>query len=469
MSVFTDMASGAFNLIGTGLTEIGKGLFGKNDSPIYNAKWGSYSDHASILNQGFALRGGMSAITKEISTRNAIIIGQSGSGKSSSQLVGSICSLARGRSSMVVLDIESQAYKVTSGWLSKKGYHIYCINYQDTSDGFNFLQNVTTSEEAQSIAHSLIRNGGVQSTDHYWVASATSMASVFLEYVIRYCPPEVRSIASALRLLEIFSYDPEACDRMFVRTHPELLSSYKSIVATPEKTRLSTLSTVTTALHVFKNPAVRRITSVSTFDFEKFRSEPSILYICTPVMQTNELAPVSALLYESLFKTIFSRIPSEDELYIYPLIDELVTMRFKDLGMVYSQIRKFRGGCMGLIQSPEMLKMHFSAADCHALLSNSYARVYLPGQNLNTCLELEKTLGLQTVIENGIERTRPLIPASDVRMTDKAIIILGNHEPILTSLKPFYSHHILKGRCSLPPYPLTRKIPYDEPPLIQVI
>lgn len=388
-----------------------------------------------------------------------MVVGPSGAGKTSTILFGTLNAIARGNSSCVVLDPSKEIYDQFSGYLSKT-HRIFSIDLSNTSDGYNPLHSSKPSDIAK-IASTLIQNSGVESkSDKYWSASAEKLLTVFIQYVMEYAPPQTRSLASVASMLDVFSAEPDKIDRLFANTNDELLTKYKSIISVGDKTLSSTVSTASVALRVFSIPEVARCTAHSTFNFEDFRRERSILFLNAPITMLPVLAPFNALLFSQLFDMILSRIPKPGEAKVYAILDEMASMRIEHLGLVYANVRKFSGAVMGIIQSLEMLNMHCSPAEAHAILSNSYSKIHLPGQNHQTCKMLEDMIGRD-------EHNKPVMTAAQIRMSPEAIIIVGNNKPYLEKMIPFYDHWLLKHRAQIPPYKQERKIPFDTPPLIQ--
>ena len=135
-------------------------------------------------------------------------------------------------------------------------------------------------------------------------------------------------------------------------------------------------------------------------------------------------------------------------------------------GHVWPNVRKYRCGCMAIVQDERMLEMCCSPTEAHALKTNSYSKAYLPGQPLSTCKALEETFGRYTYTdERGIERTRQLMTASEIRTCEDALILCGNKPPVRAKLRPYYESLILRKRTSLPPY-IRSDISVSEPPLL---
>ncbi len=421
--------------------------------------FGKINQLVSIFNFGYSLTGGLRATTLDVAYKNALVVGPSGSGKTSTVLIGTLNAIARSNSSMVVLDVSGEIYTLMSGYLSTKS-KIYCIDFSENSDGFNPLDCKSVSD-IQKIASILIKNSGTESkSDPYWSASAEKILCVFIQYLIEYTPQEYHNMATLVRMIETFAGEPGKIDRCFAKTSGDILTTYKSIISVGEKTLQSSISSALVGLKLFKNPEVARCSAKSTINFEDFRKEKSILFINTPVTDVNFLAPYSALLFEQLFKVVLSRIPQKAECSIFAILDEMVTMRFQNLGLVFSNIRKYKGGCIGIVQDERMIEMNYSVAEAHAIRTNSFSKVYLSGQPHATCKMLEEMIGKD-------EHNKIAMPASQIRTAEEAIIICGNKKPFKEKMIPFYNHWILNRRTQYPKYELTRRIPFDNPPILK--
>jgi len=421
--------------------------------------FGNINEMVSIFNSGFSLTGGLRATTRDVAYKNALIVGPSGSGKTSTVLIATLNSIVRSNSSMVVLDVSSEIYTLMSGYLSTKS-KIYCIDFSENSDGFNPLDCKSVSD-IQKVASILIKNSGTESkSDPYWSASAEKILCIFIQYLIEYTPPEYHNMANLVRMVETFAGEPGKIDGCFAKTTGDILTTYKSIISVGEKTLQSSVSTALVALKLFKNPEVARCSAKSTINFDDFRKEKSILFINTPVTDVNFLAPYSALLFEQLFKVVLSKIPQKQECSIYAILDEMVTMRFQNLGLVFSNIRKYKGGCIGIVQDERMIEMNYSSAEAHAIRTNSFSKVYLSGQPHATCKMLEEMIGKD-------EHNKMAMPASQIRTAEEAIIICGNKKPFKEKMIPFYRHWILNRRTRYTKYELARKILFDNPPVLE--
>jgi type IV secretory pathway TraG/TraD family ATPase VirD4 len=209
--------------------------------------------------------------------------------------------------------------------------------------------------------------------------------------------------------------------------------------------------------------------SEDTIDFSRFRKEKIALFICNPIKDLHYYKPLSALFFESLFNEIMSRIPTKNERGIFCILEEAATMKFSSLGTVISNIRKYMAGIMLVVQDYQALVSLYGPAEAHNIRTNTYAQVYLKGQPIETCKELETILGRFTYTnEKGAEKVRLLMSADEIRKSERAIILCGNEAPIKARMTAYYDRYTLRKRSKIQPYqPPIRQGPFI-PPLIPI-
>jgi type IV secretion system protein VirD4 len=437
----------------------------------YDADFLSETEILSRWNKGFCLTG-VRTMTKKMSCSNCSVYGASGSGKSSTIIVPSAFSLARGESSLCFNDPSGEVYQKVSGYLQKLGYEIRRIDFSrpEQSDCFNPLLRCRTVSDIKQVSNLIIRNTiGDSKGDPFWDRSSEMLITMMGRYLTFYAKPEYRTLTNVLRLIETFATFPKKLDHLFVATHDEeLLNSYRATIVTGDKTLQSIIATARAALNVWSDPTVIQTTSRDTLDFALLRKEKVALFVCNPIQHIHYYKPLAALFFESLFNEILSRLPSDNERSIYLLLDEAATMKFSALSTTISNIRKYQAGIMLVVQDYQQLVALYGREEAHNIRTNTYAQVYLKGQPLETCKELETTLGRFTYAdERGIEKVRLLMSADEIRKSEESIILCGNHPPIKAKMTPYYERYLLRKRTSLPAFQPLATAQSAMPPLIQ--
>ena len=419
---------------------------------------------------GFCLTGKLCLTIME-SFKNALILGGSGSGKSSTILINSALKMARGNSSLIFNDPSHEIRLLVSGALRQLGYIIKVLNYSDLkTECFNPILRCRSISDIQKLSSSLIRNSLGDSKDPFWNKSAESLLSLFIRYLVFYSDPEHRTLYNALHLLNVFAGSPEKIDKLIVKTGDEkLLSEYKAFVAYGDKTLMSIVATAKSALALFSDETVAMITSIDTIDFDEFRTKKIALFINNSVPEMHYFGSLSSLFFQQFFNHLLIRLPNKNENNIFFLLDEASSMYLPSLSTTISNIRKYNSGIMLIYQDYHQLDNIYGAYEAKNISANCYAKVYLPGQPIETCKTLEVTLGkFEFEDENGSKRTRQLMTADEIRMTDRAIVLIGNKAPIHAKLYPFYENRKLKSLTEIPAYCADNKLPFDNPPLIQI-
>ena len=83
------------------------------------------------------------------------------------------------------------------------------------------------------------------SNNDYWTLSAEDYCSIFLGILKECCPEESQNLHGLKMMVEAYIADEKSLNHLIVKSKsPELISSFKAMAATPEKTRLSTLATL---------------------------------------------------------------------------------------------------------------------------------------------------------------------------------------------------------------------------------
>lgn len=436
----------------------------------YAATFGNLSDHLSRWNKGFAI--GPLAFTRLLSCTNFLVAGPTGSGKSTVITIPCAVSLARGKSSIIFNDVSGELWQHTSSFLAGKGYKVLRIDFSNSSysETFNPLLECKSISDIQKLALIIIQNSiGESKNDPFWENSSVMLLSLFARYLVFYTEPQFRTLQNLQRLIEKFAVDGEAVDKLIVATKDEsLLSMYKSTIVMGDRTLQSVIATARTALHLFNDPEVCKATSSNSIDLTILRQEPVAIYVCNPLKDLRYFKPLSALFFQHLFNHTLSRVPGKREREIFFVLDEFASMKFPDIALTISNIRKYKAGLLLCMQDEMSLIARYGQADAHQIKTNCGIHCYLKGEPIHTCKELSQVFGKYSYLDDkGISRTRELMTPDEIRTTDAALILVNNQPPLkLDSPRPYYNILWLRHLANAKPYNLGKK-PIPEPPLIQ--
>jgi len=417
---------------------------------------------------GFCLTGEYS-LSIEDSYKNTIALGGSGSGKSSTILINSALLMARDNSSLIFNDPSHEIRLKVSGALIELGYEIKAINYSKLeSECFNPLSRCSSISDIQKLSSLLVRNSLGDAKDPFWNKSAEAIISLFIRYLLFYAEPKYRTLYNVLHMVNVFAGNPEKIDRLIVNAGDEkLLTEYKAFVAYGDKTLSSILATVKASLTLFSDDVVACITSMDTVEFPEFRKKKIALFINNSVPDMHYYGTLTSLFFQQFLNDLLTRVPDKGENHIFFLLDEASSMFLPGLSTTISNIRKYNSGILLIYQDYHQLEHIYGAYEAKNISANCFAKVYLPGQPIGTCKELETILGkFDYKDEKDARHTRQLMTADEIRMTDKAIILIGNKPPIHAKLNPYYNNRHLYSLTLLPPYEPREKVSFNIPPLI---
>lgn len=433
----------------------------------YDADFFPASEMLSRFNKGFTING--RSLTLEDSFKNILVTAQTGAGKSSCICIPTCFNLI-GNASFCVNDPSGEIAEKVTGALMKAGYDIKIINYTKPGfGGFNPLRRVKNRSDAQKISEQIIYTAlGRGGKDPFWNVSASSCLSLFVELACS-LPEEQRTMSSVIQMINTFSYNPEAIDKLVVRAkNPVLLQEYKVFVSYDPKVVQSVIATVKAATKIFSDPFVAVTTAYDSIDFEACRKMPTAIFFNNSVTNMKYFGVITSIFFEQFFAEILSRIPDKKELPVFFLIDEASSLYLNSLQTVCSNIRKSRAGLMAIFQSYHQVVSMYGSDDANAIRENCFTSVYLPGQPLDVCKELSTVLGsFQFTDDTGNKHTRLLLTPSEVHEMEEALVLCGNKRAIRLPMRPYYESTKLQALSTLKPYQPPQEPPFTTPPPVQ--
>jgi len=419
--------------------------------------------------KGFCLTGKRS-LSIEDSFSNGLVLGGSGSGKSSRVLIPSILKMA-GHSSLVIHDPSGELFEKTSGALADAGYEIKILNYgkPEISEGFNPLDRAISSSDIQKVSKMVMHTSLGQGKDPFWNTSGEGLIALFARYLVNHSEKKFQTLHNVLHLINTFGASPEKVDLLIVHTNdPTLIADYKAFVAYDSKMLMSIVATARAALSVFADTSVAKVTAHDTISFDEFRRKKVALFINNSVKDMRYYSVISSIFFEQFWGLIMSQIPGKKELPIFFLLDEASSLFLNSLPITVSNIRKFKSGMLQVYQHYHQMVQLYGNAEARNIAANCYAKVYMSGQPIEVATELETTLGKFEFVDNDdIRRTRSLLTADEIRQLKESIILCGNLPPIKAKMIPYYEQRKLKKLSLIPQYQVQNKLSFNTPPLIQ--
>ena len=110
---------------------------------------------------------------------NSLVVGGSGSGKSSSFIIPNILNML---GSYVVTDPLGELYERTHEYLEKNGYEVKTIGIKDSKDNYNYdpFNHINDYTDIDNLAEVLIG----EEADEFWRESAKALLKTIIYYVL---------------------------------------------------------------------------------------------------------------------------------------------------------------------------------------------------------------------------------------------------------------------------------------------
>lgn len=432
-------------------------LFGGNKKKGYKA---TFASEGTLLSRwwehGFSLTGRKNISVKD-SYMNALVVGSTGSGKTQATLLPSLFSM---RASYVVHDPSSELYQKSAGYMASQGYEVKVLHFSkpEISSGFNPVSRAESSADIQKLASMLVRTSlSGAKEDPFWTSQATSLLAVLIA-ILKTQPAQYQNLYNVRQLLNQIAEKPgegesNPVDSLFTRfATPILYNEYKSIIGYDDKLLTSVVASAKSAVGIFADESVARVTATDTVDFSEFRKKPTVLYLQNSISDQKYYSVLTSIFFEQLTNYILSRFTEEGEQDIFLLIDEFSSLKVPVFPAAFANVRKHRAGIMAVVQDFNQVVNAYGKADAEAIRSNCFSKVFFGGGSLESTREISEILGKTSYMEeDGKKEVRPLLTNDEIRMlkANRALLICGAHPPILAHVRPAYKSRRYRAYMAL--------------------
>ena len=469
MNIVFDIIEGIINII-IEFFKIIFELFGMafKKKGSYNAEFVSQGTLLSSSYKGFCLTGNKNLSVKN-SYQNALVIGGTGTGKSSVVLTPSLFTM---RSSFVVHDPSGELLSMCGGYLHSKGYDVKVLNFANPANSCNYNPLARAEgSDIQKIASMLISNAlGGNSKDPFWNNSSSSLLTALIG-ILKTQEEKYQNLYNVRHLLNNMGSNSDGgVDNLF-STHADkvLFSEYKAFLSYDDKVLSGIIATCRAALLSFADNSIAQITASDNLNLMDFRNKRVALFIQNKISDQKYYSTLSSIFFEQFFSFIMSRFPDKNENDIFFLVDEASSLNLPTLPTAVANVRKHRSGIMLMLQDFNQLVHNYGKFDAESIKTNCFSKLFFTGQNLDSALELEKILG-RAEYENdkGNKVVRSLMTNDEIRTmkSNRALLICGHHPPIKAKLKPYYKRTTFRNYSNYPIPPFNNTEVPDSIPIL---
>lgn len=344
---------------------------------------------------------------------NVLIVGGSGSGKSSSYTIPNAHQLL---GSYIFTDPKGEIYDATAGYMKQNGYEIKLLNLVNpkSSDSYNPIQHIRSEIDVDIIANTIVKGQKTEgsASDPYWDNMAELLLKSLIYYIIAKRPPEEQNLASCAELVRAANNNGGSnllteLMRELPYDHPARMN-YKSVEISSEKTYSSILSTLQSKLGKFDSKDIADVTSTNTIDFAEIATKKTALYV---VSSDTHAA------YDFLLTIFFSQMIQQ--LYDFadknggklPMKTFFILDEFANIGQIPDFDKKIstsrsRGISFSVIlQNLDQLKGIYEKS-YETIIGNCDTHVFLGSNSFATVEYFSKELGEKTITHNSRSTNR---------------------------------------------------------------
>lgn len=397
---------------------------------------------------------------------NDLIIGASGTGKTTGYVIPNMLRL---NSSMIAADTKGNLCTKLSPILSKKGYKIDVLDFMDPNgkSRYNPLEYIRYDEisrkyseqDIMTIAYALMPDTMCKN-DVFWAASARTLISCLISYVLEAFEPEDRTLPAVCDVFkavqEQYAASSGNSNNMrqipfldeWTLLHPESFAArkYKMIkgVLAADKTWSCIEQFASSALDVFDYDNARKLFGAGgSFNIRDLGREKSVLFL--NVSDTDHsMDCVINIFYAQVFQVLCSEADSKPsgrlDVPVRVILDDFATnVNIHDFDKLISVIRSREISVSIILQSLSQLETLYDKSQALTIVNGCDHILYLGGNDMETA-EYIASRAFKT-IENVLclpnEKAYLLTRGQKGELVDK---LLPDHSAELLSAYPCRSN-----------------------------
>jgi type IV secretory pathway TraG/TraD family ATPase VirD4 len=423
-------------------------------------------------NRGVVIDGKSSRLSEKNSFNHLSVVAKAGAGKSTVYIIPNILKLADQNCSMVVTDLSGELYHKTSGYVASRGFRVYVLDPEEILESirYNPLYYAVDNEAIDLILEILIKSsytGNISSNDKMWFDGAKTVLSIFIRVLIRSKEYKYINLANVKHILNNYGSDGSSLDNFISKYADEYtFGEWRGFIKGNPNTVLSFISTAQAILsQIGINDKLKKITASHTFDFKRLREEKSIVYIRIPAHKQKQYNFLQNLFYTQLFNTILSKLPKENELPLYCLLDEFGNTSIPNFSSIITLIRKHNVSISIVLQGLSQLNLRYGKDEADSIINGGVSgQIYFAGADLDITSRLEKMMGnryTERVDIDGNYKTykEPVMSVRDIRTMkdDEVLFIYANKLPMKLKTTPYYKSMSLNSKTKIAPFVLKQK------------
>ena len=354
---------------------------------------------------------------------NILIVGASGSGKTSSLVEPNIRDTS---DSMIISDPKGTLYDKFSEQLKNRGYVVKKLDFTDPekSDHYNFIEYVRSSTDVVKIAHMLMYNyGGNRHTDAFWDEAGQLLVQSLIAYVVELgkkdymCFERLMDLIELMEISENYSDCASPLDHL-IEAHGEqdgesfAVACYKKLRMASGKTLRSIIITVCAHLGLYDSPELNELMRYDDMDIASIGQRKTAVFVI--VSDTDRSLDGLANIFFSQAMNELCLVADKkckDKRLPIPvrfIMDDFATnCIIYDIPRMISTIRQREISLMLMIQAEPQLYEYYGKTGAQTIIANCDTYVYMGGNDIETAEMIAKRcdVPLRNILEMPIGKS----------------------------------------------------------------
>ncbi len=406
---------------------------------------------------------------------HSLVIGATGSGKTSRIIDQQVNLLGKAGESMVVTDPKGEIYTKHGEMLKEKGYDVIVVNFRDPKNGSCWnpytLPYKYYKEGNQDKANELLNDMAIniatdeKSDDPFWTNAAADYLTglslgmfedakedeISISTVNLMMTVGEEKIGASTYIKEYFKFKDPAS--------PAAINALGTVNA-PQDTKNSILSVLKQKIKVFAvTQNLSEMLSRSDFDMETIGERKTAIFMIIQDEKTTYHALATIFIkqcYESLI-SVAQKHGGQLPIRTNFLIDEFQNMpKFKDITTMVTAARSRKIRMTMIIQNFAGLVQVYGKEDAETIRGNCGNLLYLLTGELSALEEISKLCGdkIVKVGKDKKEETRPLITVTELQRFEMGEVLILRHRlpPLRTKIPGYFEIDFGWGKnnCNVP-------------------
>ena len=457
------LGTNAAELAEQGLDALIEKLEGK--SHTLDARFERESKVLSRTNKGFNLTG--KSISSKLSEQGCLVVGGTGSGKSSVSVFRSILTVD---GSQFNNDPSKELISSTGGSLQEDGVDVIPIDVaRPNGIYFNPYKRCVTRAELNKLSTQLMH--AASGRKDFWSQSGIQLLTI-IGRGVKQMPEEYQNPYNAYNLLDQMASEERRKDvskfmAIADETDPGLFDNYEGLIlGSGEEALPGIIASARTAIQQYsldENLAI--FTSKDNLgDFSQWRRKRTAVFVHSSTTRGDYYSGIVSVLASQYADAFFIDLAdNEKDLPVFFHLDEIPLLKGLDnLDSIAANLRKYNpgGGLMLVCQDTKQLESNYGREKAQTILSNLRTKLYL-STSLETAEKLSRELGKYeyTDPKTKHKKQRPLLTPDEImQLENKGLITIQGKRPVLAGLTPYYKVRAMVKRTEIPfKEPVTRR------------